>query len=66
MAAQFGSRVFFRNARDLPGFTKLCDEIESQMKGMFSGFRKDPNKPFTFRVYTSSEFEKRGVSYSLA
>lgn len=62
LAAQIGNKQF-RNARDIDEISDLCDDLELLFQSQFSGYRLEPNKPFTFRVWTEAEFQSKVVPY---
>jgi hypothetical protein len=58
-AQKLGLNTFFRNARNLSTeFKNLSDEIENILKTI-PGYKVDPQKPFTFRVWTEKEYNDK-------
>lgn len=55
LADRFVKKVKWRDARD-EGFEQLANELEFHFKETFKGYRVDPKKPFTFRVWTENEY----------
>lgn len=47
----------FRNGRDIAEISPIADELEAAFKNL-SGYRTEVGKPFTFRVWTQTEFDK--------
>ncbi len=41
----------------------MPNEIETIFRNTFPGYRYDPSKPFTFRVWTEAEFAEKVVPY---
>ena len=52
----FSSGTTWMNARRIPGITPVSNKIEQNFINSFDGYRYEAKKPFTFRVYTSYEF----------
>jgi hypothetical protein len=56
LAAKFNKYTTFRNGRDINGIDQLADDIEKELLNI-SGYRSEPNKKFTFRIWNEKEFE---------
>ncbi len=63
LASQFGPNVVFRDARRFKELGAICDDLEKVFKKSFDGYRTEPGKPFTFRVWTEAEFEQKVKPY---
>jgi len=50
------SGTTWMNARRIPGITPVSNKIEQNFINSFDGYQYEAKKPFTFRVYTSYEF----------
>jgi hypothetical protein len=57
LAAQLGNPRF-RNARNFKSMKNLSNTIEDIFKNL-PGYRVDPTKPFTFRVFTEQEYKEK-------
>jgi len=68
LAGQFGSAhgmAVFRNGRNADGLLDVSKSLENSFQNI-PGYRIDKYKPFTFRIYTTSEFKAlQGVTKSL-
>jgi hypothetical protein len=53
----------FRNARKVPALNDCANTLDKSFKELFSGYRTEPGKLFTFRVFTKAEFEKLAKAY---
>ncbi|KNY30114.1 hypothetical protein [Pseudobacteroides cellulosolvens] len=63
LAARFDSNVFFRDARNLPEFKLIADDLEEAFINSLSGYRTELGKPFTFRIWTEAEYLSKVVPY---
>ena len=62
-AAQFNTNGF-RDARvQSPEITQLSDDLEASFISNFPGYRTEPGKPFTFRVWTEAEYQTKVVPF---
>jgi hypothetical protein len=48
----------WRDGRRIPEIGEEAKRIEDLLRKSFSGYRANPNKPFTFRIWTTEEFER--------
>ena len=48
----------FRDGNDIAAVAAEAKKIEELLKQSFSGYRTEPGKPFTFRIWTTEEFER--------
>lgn len=54
LAATF-TKPGFRDGRNVVEIKNIADELESSFK-LISGYRTEPGKPFTFKIFTEAEF----------
>lgn len=54
----FKKATKFRDGNNIKGLAKVSSKIEKELQKAFPGYRTEPGKPFTFRVFTKAEFEK--------
>ncbi len=47
----------WKNARDIPSVNVIADEVEERLMSI-SGYRVEAGKPFTFKVWTTQQFEE--------
>jgi hypothetical protein len=59
----FKPKEIFRDGSKIPEIAKLSEEIEKTLIEQFPGYRIDPDKPFTFRIFTEAEFRKSVVPF---
>ena len=60
LAETFPKKVYWRSARKVSDdINQLSDNLESDFRNIFPGYRYEPDKPFTFRIYTEKEFNKK-------
>ncbi len=48
----------FRDGRNITEIGQEAMQIEEGLRGLFNGYRVEPNKPFTFRVWSHDEYER--------
>lgn len=53
-----GRNGSFRDGRNVPEVSSIADELE-ELFSTIPGHRSEPGKPFTFRVWTTQEFQER-------
>ncbi|MGM0715488.1 hypothetical protein ACWKW1_27300 [Brevibacillus parabrevis] len=60
LAETFSKNVYWRSARKVSDdLNQLQDKLELNFRNTLPGYRYEPDKPFTFRIYTEKEFNKK-------